>query len=276
MNILSSGELKEFTIHKSLSHLFYDFDYRPKTYLKKAMILYHLGRQYDEYYGDLKNGDYNSKMLYQYFTVYSWVFSIFFIVVSLLTIPLLFFMKRNISLLFPILFLGILSFALLLFGEIQSSYVFSAWMILPIYMGVSVISIRDSHLRFEYLKTNIVDFSITTCILVFLTAAGLIILFNRYSLANGKMFHAEDWLNEGTVDNTGEFTILLKKGSTKKAYPMVLSEVNIDNNPIHEFIFFSKGYSEQNIACRYALEVKINQLSWKKNIDSDSEHPFAQ
>jgi hypothetical protein len=135
-------KLPEFAMNKVLM----EYHEKPfgiiRHYIEKSSRLYNLGRQGGEYYGSLEKNTFatryvSGKTIRQVLDAYSSFYALILSILSIsaLIVHVLAGEKYKIELL-PIIFLSVISLALIGVGEIQSRYVFPAWFVLPVYIGL--------------------------------------------------------------------------------------------------------------------------------------------
>lgn len=124
-------------------------------YAHKAERLYNFGRQGREYYGE--------SVWRQLFDAYTGAYAVILLLISFFTLAASLSLPREKpEHLLPLFFLSILSLALILFGEIQSRYAFSAWFILPIYITVVLSRLATVAADFHRMKERVKRLTLIT------------------------------------------------------------------------------------------------------------------
>jgi hypothetical protein len=132
----SDKDLQFFKTSLVLSDLYYNIKERPMNYVRRSKFLYSLGSQSGFYYTKLKNVETTEQEeITKSLNKLNTVFTSFFLI-TLLSTSTFFMFYRKVAPQWPIyaalIFMSIISMALLLVGESQPRYLFMGWFLWPI------------------------------------------------------------------------------------------------------------------------------------------------
>lgn len=275
LELLQDNEVKHFAVHKALTDLYFHFDDRPRNYARKLMLLYNLGRQGDEYFGDLNLGgfvdskDRATRIRYA-LHFYNWIFSVLFIVVSLASLIWMVFVVRDNAILFlPLLILAFLTLLLGTLGEIQSRYIFSIWMVLPVYIGMMWSQSTLQAMSFATFRHNIIGIAQAMGIVAVFLLGGSILFASFYTTAEGRMFEASEWKADTVGQYPGSFMISPGEESEETKLTTVAGLFGKH----YKWRFFTRPSEHETLPCHYSLKITANNNVWKENVLSASAVP---
>ncbi len=223
-----------------------------RHYVEKASRLYNLGRQGGEYYGNLTPSllvatDRDAQVVKQVLDAYTGVYAILFAILSIGALTILLF-KSPIcpSEWLPILFLAIMSAALIAIGEIQSSYVFPAWFILPIYVGMSIENFSLNRFSIQDFRTRLSGMAMPTILV-----GGLLILFLSwakfgYEYAAGRFISSRLFKQSDQLTAINPWSVNVKVPNGDNVIEVLQSELPLRKGESYQVNFFLTGQSNQH------------------------------
>ena len=265
LELLTPDEKGSFTKARSLSDIYHNILDWPQMYARKMMRLYSLGRQGDEYFGHparqtkIFNEDYAvfSASLHLYTLVYSLALMSFAIIAFTY---LLFWKFLWPVALLPAVFLGLLTLALGVAGEIQSRYVFPAWAILSLYIGFLEDTPRWT--RSKFLVNNLWSILLITALSVIIFGIGYGVFRHQFSLVDGRIIERGEWSYSGEVSFSEPFKTLLSHNAEKESW--ISFESSVFPYHSYEWTFFSVFEEGQDSNCRLSISLEIG--SFRQNV----------
>ena len=246
------NELQKFAFSKVVS----EYSENPlgvvRHYVEKASRLYNLGRQGGEYYGNLTPSllvatDHDAQVVKQVLDAYTGVYAILFAILSIGALTIFLF-KSPIcpSEWLPIIFLAIISVTLIAIGEIQSRYVFPAWFILPIYVGMSIESFSLNRFNIQDFRTRLSGIVMPTILL----GALLILLLSwakfGYQYTAGRFFSSRLFKQSDQLTAIDPWSVKVKVPNGDNVIEVLQSELPLHNGKSYQINFFLTGQNNQH------------------------------
>jgi hypothetical protein len=211
------------------------------------MRLFNLGRQGGEYYGNLSMSGLvatteQAQALRQVLDAYNGVYALVLALLAVMClIAAVWWLPPVSGLWIPMLVLATMATSLILFGEIQSSYLFPAWLILPFYIGVVFAHGRQGLETLGAGIRRMFQMVIPSVLGILVIIAGLLSLKHFYDHESGRMFLFTEYaLGQGIVAES-KFGILVDKQKAGDGVRILSTPVQLETARNYAFDLFVSG-----------------------------------
>lgn len=276
LDLLTVEERGKFTKSRSLSDIYHNFGDWPRAYARKTMRLYNLSRQGDEYFGTPTgkgiSADWDQAALVGSLHLYSWAYVMLLLPAAFVGIT--WFLSSSLAVplaLLPAVFLAILTLALGISGEIQSRYLFPAWAILPLYIGVTSSLFDKVKLSGRIVGANWLAAALTALLGLAVVGTAYFVLRQVYGHWNGRMIERSEWVGEGGVSFPSAFRASLPVSGTDGT--SIRASLGVERHRTYAWRFFSSLSGQDGAVCRLAINVRAGERQWDAELVMKSNVP---